>query len=170
MDFSEVKFSAEPVPKDVLLKLVDAARYSPSGNNVDHRRFIIVTRREALDRLSRTHTYCHWLTSATAAIAIVVDPSSTRYWLEDACLAAYTIWLAAAERGLGAAWGAMHLADDVEETRRRQQYVCQVLSIPHRYQVPMVLGIGYPLKPPPEKSRPPLTEIAFWEHYPDGSP
>src|SRR3972149_4829173 len=113
------KFRATPVPREILLELVDAARYSPSGANKNPWRFIIVTQRESLDRLSQAHSYCRWLEMAQAAIAIVVDPASTRYWLEDCSVAAYGIWLAARAHGLAMAWAAMHQADDLAESERR---------------------------------------------------
>lgn len=158
-------FSATPVPREVLLELVDVASYSPSGVNKNPWRFVIITERNTLDHLSQTHPHCRWLALAQAGIALVVDPASTRYWLEDCCIAAYSMWLAATARGLGVAWGAMYQSDDATESERRQRLVREVLSIPDRIQVPMVMGVGYPQASPPERKRPDLEEIVCWERY-----
>ncbi len=88
-------FSTTPVPRETLLQLLDVARHSPSGTNKCPWRFVIVTERDTLRRLSQTHPHCRWLSSAKAGIAVVADPVITRYWLEDCCIVAYSIWLAA---------------------------------------------------------------------------
>ncbi len=158
-------FSTTPVPREALLALVDVARYSPSGNNKNSWRFVLITQREALDRLSQAQPYCRWFSSAQAGIALVTDPGSTRYWLEDCCVAAYSICLAAMVRGLGVAWGAMYQSDNDVESDRRQRLVREILSIPDKLLVPMVMGVGYPQASPPERKRPDLEEIICWERY-----
>ncbi len=159
------EFSSSPVEKEMLLKLVDMARYSPSGGNKNAWQLVLITGREALDKLSGTHPYCQWFSSAQAGIAIVIDPKSTRYWLEDCSVAAYTIWLGATNLGLVAAWAAMHQADNKEESERRQHFVRKILSIPETLYVPMVLGIGFRKAPVPEKKRPSPEDLVFWERY-----
>ena len=158
-------FSPTPVTPDALLELVDVARHSPSGANKNAWRFVIVTQRAALDRLSQAHPHCRWLATAQAGIALVVDPAATRYWLEDCCVAAYSIWLAAVGRGLGVAWAAMYQAGDPQESQRRQAHVREVLSIPEGLNVPVVMGVGYPQAVPPARKRPALEEIVCWEQY-----
>lgn len=159
------EFEPTPVSRGTLLDLVEAARFSPSANNKNPWRFVLVTERQALDRLSETHPYCRWLHSAQAAIAIAVDPTATRYWLEDCSIAAYSIWLAATAKRVGVAWAAMYQSDNPAESERRQQFVRDILGIPATLAVPMVLGIGYFDKVPPEKPRPELREIVHFERY-----
>ncbi len=158
-------FSSLPVTKEALLKLVDLARYSPSGGNRSAWQFVLITERKALDQLSETHRYCQWFKSAPAGIAIMIDPKSTKYWLEDCSVAAQTIWLAAQSFGLAVGWAAMHQSDSVEESERRQRLVRGILSIPETLCVPMVLGVGFHKAPLPEKKRPSLDDIVSWESY-----
>lgn len=163
---STKNFSARPVSRESLLELVDIAHYSPSGGNKNPWRFVVVTKRETLGQLSQAHPNCRWLATAQAGIAIVVDPVSTRYWLEDSCIAAYSIWLAAIGRGLGVAWSALYQGDNAQESERRQAFVREVLCIPQKLNVPVVLGVGYPqITPAPRKLRT-LEEILSWESYP----
>lgn len=159
-------FLETPVPAAILSDLVDVARYSPSGANKNTWRFVIVTERRALDRLSEVARTCTWLHSAQAAIAVIIDPASTRYWLEDCSVAAYTICLAGEARGLGVAWAAMHQSDNAEESARRQKAVREVLCLPDALYTPMIMGLGYRKSPPAEKKRPELNEIVYWENYP----
>ena len=136
-------FAAKPVPAGILTELVDVARYSPSGANKNAWRFIIITERATLDRLSQISRACAWLSSAQAGIAVVVDPKATRYWLEDCSVAAYSIWLAGEARGIGVAWAAMHQSDNAEESAKRQQAVREALRLPVELYTPMVMGLGY---------------------------
>ncbi len=163
---STKSFLTRPVPREALLELVEAARYSPSAKNSNSWHFVVITERNILNRLSETHPHCRWLTSAQAGIAIVNDPSSTQYWLEDCCVAAYSIWLEATDQGLGVAWGAMYQSDNSSESDRRQKFVRDVLSIPDSLCVPIVLAVGYPdATPLPDKKRPSLEQVIYWERY-----
>lgn len=158
-------YLSTPVPREKLETLIDLARLSPSGDNKNTWGFVVITQRNSLERLSQTHPDCKWLSSAQAGIAVVIDPTSTRYWLEDCSVAAYSIWLAATAQGLGAAWAAMYQSDNPDETKRRQQLLRETLSIPEDILVPMVLAIGYPESLPPVKKRPQLKEVICWERY-----
>ncbi len=158
-------FSPAPVSREVLLELADIARLSPSGGNKNAWRFVITTDRAKLDALSTTHPHCRWLTSAQAGIALVADQSATQYWLEDCCVAAYSIWLAAVDKGLGVAWAAMYQSRDPQESERRQAFVRDVLSIPGSLNVPMVMGVGYAQAAPPARVRPSLEDIVRWERF-----
>ncbi len=155
-----------PVPPEVLSELVDIARYSPTGANKNAWRFIIIMDRQTLNRLSEIAGTCSWLASAQAAIAVLIDPASTRYWLEDSSVAAYSIWLVAEARGLGATWAAMYQSDNQEESRRRQELARAALDVPANLNIPMVMGLGYRKSLPTEKERPALKDVIFWENYP----
>ncbi len=158
-------YASTPVAQETLLKLIDVSRSAPSGANKNPCRYVLITRRESLDHLGQTARTCQWLTSAQAGIAVVVDPTSSRYWLEDSCVAACVIWLAATDMGLGAAWAAMHLSDDAAESTRRQAIVREVLSIPAELSVPIVLGLGYPAADPRPRTVTELDEIVSWDRY-----
>ncbi|MBI2980568.1 MAG: nitroreductase family protein [Chloroflexi bacterium] len=158
-------YLSTPVSRETLQTLVDLARLSPSGANKNTWHFIVITRQNTLERLGQTHPNCKWLSSAPAGIAIVIDPTSTRYWLEDCSIAAYSIWVAATAQGLGAAWAAMYQNDNPTETARRQQFVRETLSIPDNLLVPVVLAIGYPESQPAAKPRPELKDIICWDGY-----
>ena len=161
-------FLPKPVSQDVLLKLIDVARYSPFPGNNTPWRFLITTDKDALAHLGETARTCSWLASAPAGIAVMTDTSSTRYWLEDCCVAAYAIWLTATNLGLGVAWGAMYQSDNPEESERRQKHVRQILSVPDNLAIPMLLAVGYPdtEKPPAERKQVAVEDIICWERYP----
>ena len=159
------EFSSKPIPRQIFTELVDAARHSPSGGNKNPWRFVIITERNTLDQLAQIHPHCRWFASTQAGIALAADSALSRYWLEDCCVAAYSLWLAAVARGLGMGWAAMYQSDDTVESERRQDVMRDLLSIPGNLNIPVVLGIGYPKISPPEKEKPALEEIVYWERY-----
>ncbi len=159
------KYTGDPVPQETLQQLVEAAYSAPSGANKNPWQFVVVTDRTTLDLLAGAHQYCGWLKSAQAAIAILADPAESRYWLEDCSAAAENILIACTALGLGAAWAAMYLSDDVEETDRRELIVREILGVPDDLRVPIVLGIGVPAAQPGERKRPDLDEIVHWGKF-----
>ncbi|MDO8692083.1 MAG: nitroreductase family protein [Dehalococcoidia bacterium] len=159
---STKQYTGDPVPREILQRLVEAAYCSPSGANKNPWQSIVVTDRGLLDRLAEAHPYCGWLKSAQAAIVIAADSAKSRYWLEDCCAAAENIWIAATALGLGAAWAAMYMSDNPEETARREGVARETLGIPDSLRVPLILGLGKPATQPGDRKRPPLTEIVHW--------
>lgn len=158
-------FADTPVTKEDLLEIIEDARHSPSSGSKMPWRFVAVTERQTLDHLCEGCRTWKWLGTAPAAIIVVTDTSSTRYWLENCSIAAYSILLAATARGLGAVWGAVYQSDNTEESTRRQQYIREALSIPDNQSIPMLIALGYRKTAPPERTYPTLEDIVHWEHY-----
>jgi nitroreductase len=162
---SASSFAARPISREILLQIIDTARYTPSGVNRNPFRFILTTTRGTIDSLSQTHPYCKWLGSAQAAIVIAGDPAVSPYWLEDCCLAAYSVTLATLAQGISVHWSAIYQSVNPEEDKRRQEHVRKILSIPEGLKVPIVLGAGYPQGQPPARQLAKLEDIVSWEKY-----
>lgn len=158
-------FTTAPVSREVLLEILDAARYSPSGANKNNWRFVVTTNREEIDKLSTVQPFSKWLGSAQAAIAIAGDPSLSRYWLEDCCLAAYSIYLSALAKGVGVAWSAIYQSDNPTEDERRQNLVREIAGIPAGLKAPIVLGLGYAQNQPAPRTMCKLEDVVFWDRY-----
>ena len=158
-------FADTPVTRETLLEIIEDTRHSPLSGTKMPWRFVLTTERQVIDRICEGGGAWKWLNSAPAALAVVTDPSATRYWLENCSVAAYSILLGAAARGLGARWGAVYQSDNAEESARRQQHIRDLLSIPNNQAIPMLIALGYPKAPPPERSYPALDDIVCWEKY-----
>ncbi len=158
-------YKAEPIPREVLLEILDATRYTPSGANKNNWRFVVTTAPETIAKLGAVQPYAKWLASAKAAIAIAGDPAISKYWLEDCCLAAYSIYLAALAKGVGVGWSAIYQSDDAKEDERRQSAVRELTGIPKNLKAPIVLGLGYPEGQLAPRKMITLEESVSWEHY-----
>ena len=144
-------YMSKAVPKETLHFIAEMAHSAPTGGGHDSREFIIVTERSLLDKLSETHEHSKWLLQAPAALTILGNPQESQYWLEDSCIAGEHIWLAATALGLGASWAAMYQSDDPAESKRREDHVRGVLSIPNYLRPVAVIGLGFPSNNDPPK-------------------
>ena len=67
------RFKKEPVPPDLIEKLLEAARWAPSSVNSQPWEFIVVTDPETKKRMSRAFVFGPFLNEAPLAIVVVVD-------------------------------------------------------------------------------------------------
>ena len=130
------------IEKEVLISLVDLARLSASGANMQSLRFYISNDQEQNNKINDCLKWAGYLKGwgpkegerATAFIVMVKDrqrQSSTAY---DEGIAAQSILLGAVEKGLG---GCMLGAVDREKLEG-------VLRLGDNYEILLVVALGYP--------------------------
>lgn len=158
-------FENKEIPKELLENIVDAAYYSPSGNNLNSREFILVKNRQTLDYLEKTTPFMKWLSTAQAAVVVTGRPNISKYWLQDASIACGYMWLTATDLGLGVGFGAVYHSEDQEESDRRENHVRKELSIPADRRVVAILGFGYPAEKPKEKKLLNRSETVFIDKF-----
>lgn len=156
------QFKNEKLSEEVLSKIVDAGYYAPTGNHLQSREFIVVTDREMLDHLEKATPFMKWMKTAQAAIVITGRADVSKYWLQDASIAAAFIWLTATELNVGLGFGAIYHSEDHEESEKRESYVRKALHIPADRQIVAILGLGYADEKPKEKKHHTREEII---HY-----
>mgnify|MGYP003284258379 FL=1 len=139
------RFSGEPVSEDELCELVDAARLSPCGNNMQLLRFRVVSADDA-DAAQTVFSHLHWAGALKdwdgpepgerpGGYIVVCLPeklAANPIRLIDTGIASQSIVLAAATRGLGACMHKSYdasLADDLGLTKSG-------------YAVSMVIALG----------------------------
>lgn len=158
-------FLDKEIDTNVLEKIVDAAFYAPSGNNLPSKEVIIVRNNEKLQSLAQTTPFMNWMENAKAAIVITGRPDVSKYWLQDASIAAGFTWLEVVEQGLGAAFGAVYHAEDQDESKKREDHARAVCNIPSDRRVVAILGIGYPKETPKPKKHLPKEDIVHYETF-----
>lgn len=159
------KFESKPIPSDILEQVVDAGLFAPTGNNLPTKKLIVVQNKDMLTKLADTTPYMKWLTEAEAGIVVTASPGVSKYWLQDASFACAFIWLEAVEVGLGSAFGAVYHSEDEVESKKREDYVNNLLNIPDDQRVIAVLGLGYPAMIPKPKNHVPREEVIYYEKY-----
>lgn len=127
----------DAVPDELLLELVEAARWAPSAVNTQPWEFIIVTDPSVKDAVGDNARYfgLGWPHIHEApALIMVCARRVTPFARDDAIFAGANIMLAAADRGLGTCW-----IGGFDERKMRE-----LLSIPSDYMLPGFCTVGYP--------------------------
>lgn len=138
-------FRADPVPEEILFRILEAGRLAGSAMNKQPWHFIVVTDTPKLGELCRTGRYV-----AEAPLAVVVAIEDTPFAISDASLAIHSMMLAAWEAGVGSNWVGFANLPEVGE----------LVKLPPELRVLAVLPFGYPAATRSNKARRALDEVA----------
>jgi nitroreductase len=147
------KYSGDPVPRDHLITIVDAARLAPSGYNRQPWEFIVITESAMIEQLSVVGS---WMDKSGAIIAVVMETAS-EFWLEDASAAIENMLIASTALGYGSCW--------VEgDSLSREAHLKHLLNIPEGKRLITLVTIGVPAEWPQVEKKP-LEAVLHWETY-----
>ncbi|HEX9901745.1 MAG TPA: nitroreductase family protein [Acidobacteriota bacterium] len=157
------KYKPDPVPDEVLGRVLEAARLAPSGKNLQPWKFIIVRSAETKERLARASANQTFLAGAPLIIAACGFPEACyakmgrtmKSWPVDVSCAVEHLMLQAAAEGLGTCWiGAFE-----------EEAVKEILGVPQEVRVLALTPLGYPAEDPPSRGRKSMPEIVSDEKY-----
>ena len=159
------RFKSDPVPKEILEKVLEAARFPPSAGNSQPWEFVVVqdvsTKRSITNsitsgykKLREADPTMYWAVAvqphlSTAPVLIIVcgdrrlqqtypaHLEGETLLRQSLAISIYTLQLAAASFGLATAWGTM-------QTESRERQIKQLLGIPDVYTVDHIVPLGYP--------------------------
>jgi nitroreductase len=137
------KFTAQPVEREKVDQLVEAALRAPSSRGLNPWEFIVVTEKDLLTDLSTSKPHgASFLAGAPLGIVVCADPSKSDVWVEDAAIASVFIHVAAVSAGLGSCWiqirKRMH-----DQTKTAEAHVREVLRMPDHLAVESIIAVGY---------------------------
>ena len=99
------RFTEEQVSENQIKTLLEVAMAAPSAHNRKPWHFVVVTERETLDHLAKSHKYGKMLNEAPLCISVCGDQSvSKSFWVQDCSASTENLLLAATALGLGAVW------------------------------------------------------------------
>lgn len=134
------EFTGEPVAGAELDRLVEAARWAPSGLNNQPWRFMKVTDRETIGGLSELTRYRGVVAGASALIAVFLDSEAMYDRTRDlmsAGAAVQNMLLAAHDMGLGACW--------LGEILARRAEAEALLEAPDDLEMVALVALGRPV-------------------------
>ena len=155
-------YTNEDIAKDVLVKLVDAARWAPTPSNVQSWRFIIVRADENLRHLKNVSPGLP--PEARAVIVVCSNLKEVQRFgeskipilvAEEATAAVQNILLVACSLGLGSCPVASFSKVGVHEVLDLTDYIQPILLV----------ALGYPDRFPKTPERKELSKIIIWEKY-----
>lgn len=142
------QFRQEPIAREILQKLVDAARMAPSGANRQPLEFVIVDEDRVKKDLFLSLKWAGYITpqgnprlgyEPTAYIIVLANTTIRAKGYEwDAGAAIEHIILVAMEEGIGSCWIA---SIDRELVRKTFQ-------IPENYKIDSIVALGFPAEQP----------------------
>ena len=136
-------YQNEAVKRETLMELVDLARLSASGANLQSLKYILCCEPERNKVVFPLLGWAGYITDwpgpvegerPAAYVIILGDTEISKNFFCDHGIAAQTILLGAREKGLG---GCMHGSIKQDELRK-------VLGITERYQIMLVISLGKP--------------------------
>ncbi len=126
------QYTEQPIPKETVMRILEAGRWAGSAKNTQPWRFIVVKERGTLNRLAGCGNYASHLHEAPLAIVVVTEPSARGEF--DSGRAIQNMMLAAWGDGVGSCIASMHRAADAK----------RVLGIPDGFVLQQVVAFGYP--------------------------
>ncbi|MCS7220972.1 MAG: nitroreductase family protein [Anaerolineae bacterium] len=141
------EYTTEPLSDADVQALLEAGMAAPSASNIKPWHFIVVRRRETLNRLAKAHQFADPLERAPLGLVVCGIPAASAYWEQDTSAATENILLAATALGLGAVWIGIHPNPD------RVAYVRHVLGIPDEIVPLNLIAIGHPAEEKPARTQ-----------------
>ena len=145
-------YRPDPVAEELLLELVEAARWAPTAVNTQPWEFIIITDPAVKAAVGKQARYfgLGWphIHAAPALIAVCAR-KATPFARDDCIFAGANLMLAAAERGLGTCW----IGGFNEQTIKR------LLGVPDDYLLPGFCTVGYSTGETPAPPKRPLEQM-----------
>jgi nitroreductase len=155
------KYTAQPVPQELVTRLLEAAMSAPSAGNEQPWEFIVITDREVLQAITKVHPYSQMLKEAPLAIVVCGNLKREKYpgfWVEDCSAATENILLEAENIGLGGVWLGVYPHDE------RVKGLAELLGLPSSVVPLSIVALGYPAekKPPAERFDPSRVHTNRW--------
>lgn len=170
------KYKSDPIPEDVMDRILEAALRTSSSGNMQAYSIIVSTDPELRRQLLPAHFDQSMVTEAPAFLTFCADFHRMRRWLElreapenfdnfmsfmiasiDAILASQSAALAAEAEGLGICYLGTTLASCGD--------IAKILKCPS-HVVPVVgFSLGYPDESPPTRDRLPLQSLVHRDVY-----
>lgn len=146
-------FKPDPIPPELIHKLVQVARWAPSSSNLQPGHVVVITEQDTINKLAEIATQGPFIGDAPLLIAIVME--ETNRPALDAGRAIQQMELLAWSEGLGTCFVGFR-------EQSQQVAVKELLEIPESMELITVLPFGYRADRPKGQGTPrkPMEEMA----------
>ncbi|MGA2621971.1 MAG: nitroreductase family protein [Thermoguttaceae bacterium] len=151
----------QPVPEDLIQKLLAAAMQAPSARNQQPWQWVVIDDRAILAKIPTIMPNAAMAAGAPLAILVCGDldlEKSEGYWVEDCAAATQNMLLAAHALGLGAVWCGVYPREARMEGLRR------LVGLPENVIAHSLVVLGYAAEqvPPADRYRPERVRRNRW--------
>ena len=156
-----LRFDGRSVASAKLDRIIEAGRLAPSAKNRQEWRFIVVRRADLRDRIAAAAF--REQNVATAPVVVAACTTNIDYLMPngqyshpiDLAVATTFMAIQAEAEGLQSCF----------ITTFDERAVKDLLSVPHRMRVVLLLVLGYAAEPTPPQPRKPLQQVVSHEHW-----
>ncbi|MBD3306857.1 nitroreductase family protein [candidate division KSB3 bacterium] len=144
------QYTQDPVPEDLITKILEAAMSAPSARNERPWHFIVVTEKDMLATLSDVSPYSKMTKEAAAAILVCGDlecETAKGFWVQDCAAATENLLIAVEALHLGAVWLGIYPREE------RVEYLRKALHVPPHVVPFALVPLGYPAETKTTPSR-----------------
>jgi len=149
-------FSTKPVPKDLIEKIIDCARFAATARNVQPWEFVVVTDKNILKQIANIAENGRFIADCSCCIVVLCE--DTKYYLEDGCAATVSLMLAGYGLGIGSCWVA-------GDKKPYSQGILEFINAPKKFKLVSLVALGYPGSDPVLPEKRPLKELLHWEKF-----
>ncbi len=159
-------FRDQPVPREDLKRIVQAALQAPSGKNAQTTSFIIVDNAETVRQISTMHPTNTAMQEARAYIACIVDThpepiyEKHSFQIEDCAAAVQNMLLAITALGYATVW-----IDGWLRVKGHAREIGRILELPDEKTVRVILPVGIPAEDWEQKEKKPFEARACFNRY-----
>ena len=150
------KYSEKNIPKDILEKIIEAGRQSPSAANRQPYHFIIVTDQEIKKEISGI--FSRFIRKAPIIIIGCANPNArlTGNWATiDTTIALENMVLTATSLEIGTCWiGSFD-----------EQKIKEKLNVPENWKIVALISMGYPEENPKPRKKKETTELFSYNKF-----
>ena len=135
------KFKNQSIAEQDLNTLLKAAMMAPTARNCQEWEFILIKKRETLEKIMQAHPHAQMLSTADCALIVCADTKREYmpgYWTGDCGAATQNILLAATELGIGSVWLGVYPNEE------RMNAISKVVNLPEHVLPLNVIALGYP--------------------------
>jgi nitroreductase len=155
-------YSDDPIPNEVLNRIIQAGRMAGSSKNTQPVRLIVIRDREWLKEVATCGTFSQPLLGAQAGIAVCAAPNGSDF---DAGRAAQNMMVAAWNDGLATCPTSVHDQPCAREKLRLPQDVDDEPSGRRGWRVVVIIALGYPQAGSPMSMGAKRVELGDYVHW-----
>ena len=150
-------YTDEPIPDDVMHRILQAGRMAGSAKNMEANRLIVVTDQAVQDALAQAGDFASWIGSSAAIVGFAVPNEQLR--LFDIGRQAQNMMIAAHAEGVGSC----------PVTLGHPEVARAAVGLPDDWVMPMVITLGYPVTDHPDsplkRPRVALDELVRYDRW-----
>ena len=138
------RYKDRQIEEEKIEQLKEAALRAPSSRGINPWRFVFVTDKPMLEKLSSAkESGSSFLKDAALGVVVAAKQGESDVWVEDCSIASIILQLAGCSLDLGSCW--------IQIRNRRhsssmsaEDYVKQTLGLPDEFLVECIISFGYP--------------------------